>query len=71
MEAKDKAIELIEKFAPFANDDYYVSKDNTKQCALICVDEIITALNEQRTFTGHKIHLERFYEDVKKEIEKL
>ena len=42
MEAKDKAIELVEKFAKIQRDfnqqNYY---GQAKKCALICVDEML------------------------------
>jgi len=57
MTSKDKAMEIAIKF------DKKGETDNAKQCALICVDEI---LNSQIDSV-----YEAYYLDVKKEIEKL
>ena len=57
MKAKDKAMEIAMKF------DKKGETDNAKQCALICVDEILNS------------HIDSVYEayylEVKQEIEKL
>lgn len=68
MTPREKAIELVEKFA-----DYTQSHMEDKQCALIAVDEI---LNNFGTLTEGKQHYAAhctitFYEKVKTEIEKL
>lgn len=74
--AKEKAVELVKKFKEYTKvlNGNGVWKDDiisAKQCALICVDEII---NELRTnlkfFLGGGVILERidFMEQVKKEI---
>jgi len=59
MTAKDKAMEIAIKF------DKKGETDNAKQCALICVDEILREIPKR--FDSE----ERYWEDVKKEIEKL
>lgn len=81
MTTKDKAKELVEKFYPFAycsdgnnsmNRNYQI-EENSKQCALICVDEIINA-NVQEEFEGHmvdEIGAVDYWREVKQEIEKL
>lgn len=72
MNAKDKAKELISKFWIFAdNSDTFgqhiiIKNFNAKQCALICVDEILNELTELH----HKTPL-LFWKEVKQEIEKL
>ena len=74
MTAKEKAIELVDKFMPkvycylgsgLLTNDYNgeVAKENAKQCALICVYEIINIL-----FQHHEID---YWKEVKQEIEKL
>ena len=70
MTAKDKAKELVDRFKgvtrPFSKRRTLkvdIHPEHAKQCALICVDEILNS------------HIDSVYEayylDVKKEIEKL
>ena len=44
---KDKARELVERFSPkcSGNSQSELNKELAKQCAVICCDEIISALN--------------------------
>ena len=68
MEPKEKAIDLVHKFG--MENQYY---ERAKQCALICVDEIINvAKPECHIETAYNLEetLE-YWEEVKKEIEKL
>jgi hypothetical protein len=62
MTAKEKAQELVEKFNKneklFHSIDFY----QAKQCALIAVNEILDVC---------KTYLSPYYNEVKKEIEKL
>ena len=60
MKAKDKAEELIEKFA--SSTDIFKVNKRSIQCALICVDEILTAVT---TIADRKYD---FYQQVKQEI---
>jgi hypothetical protein len=75
MTAKEKAKELVEKFDPYVLDD--TEKEfifNTKQCALIAVNEMISMLpfTDLTTYIGKWCEQQRQYlEDVKQEIEKL
>ena len=69
MTAKEKAKELIDKynvdlrpFSEYGHWDIY----HAKQCALICVDELIN----ESTVTGNFIK-KPYWEQVKKEIELL
>jgi hypothetical protein len=68
--AKEKAKELFEKYYQIGkNHDF----DYAKDCALIAVDEI---LNNFGSKVGDKIHYcnymtIQYYQEVKKEIEKL
>ena len=75
-DAKEKAKELIEKFFS-VNDDKksklgcnpFIDKDYAKQCALICVDEIIDAIDWHEFETpNNKIE---YWQEVKEEIKKL
>ena len=72
MEAKEKAIELVEKFTPlveywdFCNCELRINEDiiaDSKQCALIAVNEILGYMGADRGT--------EFWEEVKIEIEKL
>lgn len=82
MEPKEKAKELIDLFftAKRLYDD--ISWEQAKDCAILCVDEIINQLKEMckpeytsfwhgdfagETTDGYE--LIRYYEEVKKEIE--
>jgi len=67
MKAKEKATKLVRKM--------YESQSNTeelydaKQCALICVDEILHELEEEED--GYRMDRVEYWEQVKQEIEKL
>ena len=69
MTAKEKAKELVDRFWELNGDLYWIGKENTKQCALICVDEFIDALSFNSSPTAEG--LTEFYEKVKQEINKL
>ena len=73
MKAKDKARELVDKysdnirvkFQEYAGSHYTeieLSEDEAKQCALICVDELIKNAAWKN---------ESYYKEVKQEIENL
>ena len=66
MTPKEKAIELVKKYA-FVEIAYYTSMHEVKDCALIAVDEIIDALENNAANSSSFI----FYEEVKQEIKKL
>jgi hypothetical protein len=63
MTAKDKAMEIAMKF------DKEGETDNAKQCALICVDEIVKVLWHNHDKNSEKMY--RYYIEVKREIEKI
>ena len=68
MKAKDKAKELFDRFYGIEPvEPIYIGMDKgqAKQCALICVDEILDAVT---TIADKRFD---FYTEVKKEIEKL
>ena len=76
MEAKLKAIELIDKMKRPLNDDYIVDYNPYyKECALIAVDEIIkagpTKIVWEDDYTEIPILDEEWWEKVKQEIEAL
>tara|TARA_R110002167_G_scaffold290181_4_gene495224 strand:+ start:809 stop:1033 length:225 start_codon:yes stop_codon:yes gene_type:complete len=74
MEAKEKAKELVDRFAKEAWSFHENTEwDYDKHCALICVDEIInTGINKDYIMqNGYYISLVEFYTEVKQEINKL
>lgn len=75
MSTKEKAVELISKFKPFANykeDDCFNQIEkmliNAKQCALIAVDEII---KDRERLKDALFYNSEYWEKVKIEIQKL
>ena len=68
MTPKEKAKELIRQF-------YSVGAIECKQCALIAVDELITAHSKMKDFLfdeiGYLITTPDYWTEVKQEIEKL
>lgn len=62
MEAKEKAIELVEKYRI---ESWVISKDHDKQCALIAVEEVINSMT-----VATSVYLP-FWQQVKIEIEKV
>ena len=61
MTPKEKAKQLVEQFS------WIDCSSDAKQCALICVDEIIESV---RHIVGEKLRVE-YYLEVKQEIKKL
>ena len=78
MTPKEKAINLIKQFrnVEWIEEDREIIKvkwlqgDEAKQCALIAVDEIIKAVNDPDDTFLSKDGID-YWENVKKEIEKL
>ena len=78
MTPKEKAIYLYRNYLIFfpefySEKEYYYNEDKAKQCALIEVDEIIFALNDDIYIQGETdidSHRE-YWKEVKQEIEKL
>jgi hypothetical protein len=70
MIAKEKAIELVDRFYEITKQEgYYEEFEEAKQCALICVDEFIDALSFNSSPTAEG--LTEFYTKVKQEINKM
>ena len=67
MTPKDKAEELVLKFY-WRETDLRCSITDAKQCALIAVDELIEALDEN---AWQNRNVAEYYKEVKHEIEKL
>ena len=71
MTPKYKAEELFTKIyqeLPFEDTDFYKNDEAAKNCALIAVDEIITALEEHQWQNRHVIE---DYKLIKEELKKL
>ena len=76
MTAKDKAKELVDRFKgvtrPFSKRRTLkvdIHPEHAKQCALICVDEILESLrNVGHSFSNDEI---KYWQEVKQEIEKI
>ena len=77
MKAKNKAKELVDKFIDIMPSDdryfseeemYDVQKENSKQCALICVDEVLESLEHNH---WQNLDYVNYYKEVKQEINKL
>ena len=73
MKAKEEAIELVDKFTLYLGtdvngDECYVDIIEAKQCALICVDEM---LEIQYNWGGIDGEQYLYLQEVKQEINKL
>mgnify|MGYP003638654179 CR=1 FL=1 len=76
MTAKEKATELVGMFCWHQSDDYPNSDEDyhAKQCALICVDEIIGIPSIQAAYAqgySNSKSIESYWQEVKQEINKL
>ena len=78
--AKEKAIELVEKFTPlveywdFCNCELRINEDilkDAKQCAIIAVEEIIIEYRVLMIETAFCYDQFKYWQEVKTEIEKL
>ena len=72
MTPKEKAEELVSKFKDIKN-AYYID-ELAKERALIAVDEMILVLpftDTNATLNEYAIHLQKYLEQVKQEIENL
>lgn len=67
MTPKEKAKQLYEQYE-FVYIQNYTSAHEVKQCALICVEEILNTFTYPDTDFGAVIH---YWQSVKTEIEKL
>ena len=76
MKAKNKAKELLDRYAPLAKywdcyNDEPLEENNAKQCALISVDEIIKVLEDLSNDEVSYIYEVAYWHEVKHEIEKI
>lgn len=72
MTPKEKAEELFDKFYLIKDEVYdecRMHENEAKQCALIAVDEILQS--HYGLLTGVKPSIYEYWQDIKKEIEKL
>ena len=63
MKPKEKAEQLFFKYRNLENKDSFINNHNSKQCALIAVDELI--------IDNTSVYSRRYWQEVKQEIEKL
>jgi hypothetical protein len=78
MEAKEKANELVESFLPYSDYnecDVFTQRENqlknAKQCALICIGEILENITEEvMTYKPFMMNSD-YWQEVKEEINKL
>ena len=69
MTEKEKAKELVDKFLNEQNNTEEISE--AKQCALICVDEILENITEEvMTYKPFMMNTD-YWQEVKQEINKL
>ena len=68
MSPAEKAKELVDKMTENFPFDYDIARRQAKQCAIICVDQIIMVTPAMR---GDNIRIENYWQSVKQEIEKL
>jgi len=76
MTPKEKAIELVDKILESLYDNNSLSfrrilYGKSKQCALIAVDEILEVLGEEGVYMYADLKFEKYWQEVKQEIEKL
>ena len=76
MTPKEKALELYNKFfreVPFLSltDDANADSNAAKECALIAVDEILIEYPNQCPKDSYEMERNLYWQEVKKEIEKL
>lgn len=85
MTAKEKANQLVDNYWLMDKINPSLSKEQAKQCALIAVDEIINSTPSEPNFAdwddcgweyryfidAQKTHALHFWQEVKKQIEKL
>lgn len=73
MSSKDKARELFEKYYTIQHKTIICSEGYAKQCALICVDEILSFIEDAdpQTLSYELIGYRDYWREVLTEIENL
>ena len=69
MTPKEKANELVKRYDETLT--YLESKSKAKQCALIAVDEVLSAIQFNMYDEDSYVLEEKYWQEVKQEIEKL
>ena len=69
MTAKEKAKELVDRFYLNGVKKYSMQYENSVQCALICVDEILES--HYKVLVGVMPKVEDYWKEVKQEINRL
>lgn len=75
----DKARRLVLSFTQFTGERHEVSSEDAKQCALICVDEILKESNyiarpslaEKEWMKAELIERQQYWQKVKEKIQQL
>ena len=62
MTPKEKALSIYDRMVV----DFTIDKEQSKECALVCADELLEYANSHGF-----IELKEFYKEVKKEIQKI
>ena len=72
MTPREKALELVNNFYlnGIQDEEYSMEYDDGKECALICVDEMIKELTEEISPSIHGFR-HNYWKEVKQEINKL
>ena len=68
MTPKEKAEELVNRFAPYVDTFHKGILENAKQCALIAVDEILKSYDSKDLIYPKEV---KYWQEVKKEINNL
>ena len=68
MTPKEKAQELVNRFAPCVDTFHKGILENAKQCALIAVDEILKSYDSKDLIYPKEV---KYWEEVKQEINNL
>lgn len=70
---KEKANDLVNKFFEFDFNEFLSDEECAKQCALICVNEIIEELDfiSELMTSNYDWHRNKYWQEVKQELEKI
>jgi hypothetical protein len=72
MTPKEKAEELVDKFIPHTDSDWdKLDLENSKQCAIVAVDEIERAIDFDWMEVQNLEQQHRYWQQVRQEILKL
>lgn len=79
MNTEDKVKELIDKFSEYSHSEWNEDSgydeesriENAKQCAIICVDEILDVLGEAGVYSFADPKVSEYWKEVKDKINQL